>query len=149
MVVLAILMAVGNFDFLTLKQAAQGDEAMASVRVEFDETILKADGETERMPHSFLPLTLALIALWSAAIIFMFKNRIRQMSLLRIQFALIFILIGLMIHRGWMTDYFESDHQMQIGVYIGLPVVLAILNLLALKGVMADEKLVRSMDRIR
>lgn len=148
-VILAVLMAVGNFDFLTITKTTDGGEVVSSVRMEYDETILKWDGESERMPHSYIPLSLALIALWSAAIIFMFKNRLRQMSLLRIQFALIFIVIGLVVYRGWFMEYFDSNFQLHIGVSIGLPAVLIILNYLALQGVSSDEKLVRSMDRIR
>ena len=74
----------------------------------------------------------------SAVTIFLYKQRILQARLCLVGIAVIFAwYIGLAVLQSY------------IATIDGLPMVNAILIFLARKGILDDEKLVRSMDRIR
>jgi len=98
--------------------------------------------------------SLPLVILWVVsmililATIFLFKNRILQMRLSRIN---IFILLGL---GGLIYYYVRSIAKILMGVfsltvYLVFPFIAAILIYLAIRAINKDELLVRSIDRIR
>jgi hypothetical protein len=91
--------------------------------------------------------------------IFIYKKRRVQMRFLRLEFVLLLVGGGCLGYYLWMTDQ-SLTAPMPSYSYIGLilsvvlPVVLIVVfavltNLLALRGVRRDERLVRSIDRIR
>jgi hypothetical protein len=103
------------------------------------------DGETIL---SGLPVMafIILIVLLHFAVIFMYKNRIRQMRVLAFTIILLLGLLGLMfyfLHAGFE----QVDVAYKIPVVF--PVVAAILDYLALRAIGKDEALVRSLNRIR
>ena len=76
--------------------------------------------------------------------IFLFKNRKRQ--------ALV-VLVGMVLNLVWYVLLAVHNHQLD-GAYLlvwsdAFPAVAIILEVLARKGIIKDEKLVRSLDRIR
>jgi peptidoglycan/LPS O-acetylase OafA/YrhL len=81
--------------------------------------------------------------------IFLFKNRSQQKSLARV--AAVFNLIGIAL----AVFFFTQDNVMSSGVTpndgIGLytPIVGFVLILLAVRAIGKDDKLVKSMDRLR
>jgi peptidoglycan/LPS O-acetylase OafA/YrhL len=81
--------------------------------------------------------------------IFLFKNRSQQKSLARV--AAVFNLIGIAL----AVFFFTQDNVMSSGVTpndgIGLytPIVGFVLILLAVRAIEKDDKLVKSMDRLR
>lgn len=94
--------------------------------------------------HSFITLILSsAVGAGSIVLIFLYKNRKRQM-----QFILLALLLALvdiaMLHYG--TKEFTNGHFTIYSIFvIAIPVFLA----LAARGVYKDNKLVKSLDRLR
>lgn len=110
------------------------------------------DGETGELSMPFMALPLVVLALNIAqalGTIFMYKNRKSQMVCCYAQIVAIvveYIVCGALI---WMNCVDGQDVHYQTAFSICLPVVACILILLAHKGIMDDERLVRAADRIR
>ncbi len=98
---------------------------------------------------------IALLILFMAAggltliSIFLFKNRKLQITLTR--FALILnilgIVLGVVLFMQDSPNFGAAEPSEQFG--LGLPVLFIIFGILALRFIHKDEKLVRSMDRLR
>ena len=96
-------------------------------------------------------LVIIIIALGILAIIclFLFKNRKLQFKLS--VFGVIFS-IGFLFLEYFRVESFKKDNLIQTGSYqIGalLPLVMVIFFFLAARGIYRDERLVKSMDRLR
>ena len=89
----------------------------------------------EDMRPSGLTLCLAVISFCN---IFLYKNRVRQAR----------VCLGVML-AGIVYYIFLAIRQPQLGWYSALPMVAVLLLFLARKRIVKDEKLVRSLDRIR
>lgn len=86
-----------------------------------------------------------LVALFSFITIFLYKKRKRQMRFCRFNLFLLFLLIGSGV--GFtLIDQTQPDLPHYGALF---PAFAFIFIWLALRGVRADEKLVRSMDRLR
>ncbi len=99
------------------------------------------------------PLLLLNILVGAMAIgaIFMYKNRITQMKVVRIAILLNIVLIGLIFFvyaKIIETNLLVSpDYMDEAGIYF--PLISLIFLILANRSIMKDEKLVRSVDRLR
>jgi len=100
-----------------------------------------------------LPLFLLniLAGILSLISIFLYRNRVMQMKLVRlaifldvILIALIFFIYGQIVERtlGVSPNYLD-----EIGVYF--PLIMLVFLLLANRFIIRDERLVRSADRLR
>ena len=90
---------------------------------------------------SVLVLALALIT------IFGFRNRPLQKKLCIVQVVLLLVVCGLL---GWCLGSFAAPlSAWSLSAASVFPVVSLILTLLAMRGISKDERLVRSLDRIR
>jgi hypothetical protein len=81
--------------------------------------------------------------------IFMFKNRKRQMMMIRLSIFLLVVEIGLFF-LYYVNSLEEATGGLitpELGIYL-IPVALLFL-FLALRGVIADERLIRSSERLR
>lgn len=96
-------------------------------------------------------LVISIIALGILAIIalFLFKNR-------KLQFKLavfgVILSIGFIVLEYYRVEAFKTTNQIQAGSYqIGslLPIVMVVFFFLAARGIYRDERLVKSMDRLR
>jgi len=112
----------------------------------------QADGAIKEflLADNFL-LVILIIALGILAIIclFLFKNRKLQfkLSVLGVIFSLGFLFLEYI-----KVEDFKKDNLIQTGSYqIGalLPIVMVIFFFLAARGIYRDEKLVKSMNRLR
>lgn len=95
----------------------------------------------------------ALCALLAFVTIWLFKNRLLQMRLL---FAQIVLLVGAQIFSLWYAIGFTNNVKEMSDLAVAtiktptfFPLVCVILTVLAIRGVVKDERLVRSLDRIR
>lgn len=110
------------------------------------------DGQSGKLsyPYYALPVFfLALNAFQSLAIIFMYKNRKMQALNCYVQIVGIVveaIVSGALIYFGCIEGTENSFHA---GFGLSLPIIAMIFLLLAHKGIMDDERLIRSVDRIR
>lgn len=104
------------------------------------------------LPEYFIFPLLAvntMIILLTVLTVFLFKNRRMQLNLLRFSLILLLLMIGSFFFyfvsilekaSGGITNY-------EIGSY--MPLVAFIFYIFAYRGIMNDEKLVRSADRLR
>jgi hypothetical protein len=111
-----------------------------------------ADGAEKvfQLADDFL-LVIIIIALGILAIIclFLFKNRKLQFKLS--VFGVIFS-IGFLFLEYFRVEDFKKDNLIQTGSYqVGalLPLVMVVFFFLAARGIYKDERLVKSMDRLR
>ncbi len=109
------------------------------------------DGNNGKISYPFYAIPLFLLTLnafYSLAIIFMYKNRKTQALHCYIQLLSILVEIiacGALI----MQTSVGEGHTFHAASALSLPIVAMIFILLAHHGIMADERLVRSIDRIR
>lgn len=92
-----------------------------------------------------ISLVLSLVAIFS------FKNRKRQILFSRINFAVVLILLIVMF---WDFNQMEKalpieKSEISYGIGMFLPIVALISLLMAIRFIVKDEKLIKSMDRIR
>lgn len=104
----------------------------------------------ETMKCTYGVVSMAILSALAALVnIFLFKKRKIQVKLGHITtFLILFFYITAAVY------FYSVGNRMGLGIEsvlygIILPVVALIFNLLAIKGIKKDEKLVRSLDRIR
>ncbi|HYF33057.1 MAG TPA: DUF4293 domain-containing protein [Chitinophagaceae bacterium] len=111
-----------------------------------------ADGtkKTFALGDHFL-LVACIIALGALSLIciFLFKNRKAQ---LRLTILTMVLTIGYIFLQYLMIERFKTENAIQSGSYqvaALLPVVMIILLIFAARGIHKDQKLVKSLDRLR
>lgn len=96
---------------------------------------------------------IAVIAILSAILsfiaIFMYKNRIRQIKIASISLFMSLMFYAVFIMYWWFSKDALASQETSISYGLVTPAIAVILNFLAVKAIKADEKLVRSADRIR
>lgn len=102
-------------------------------------------------PLITMPLVafVCIIAILSLSIIFFFKNRKRQLKLIKISILLTIILIvGIfIIYSRVITSQLVVNETFNTGAFF--PLITLLFLVLAYRGVKKDDKLVRSADRLR
>lgn len=127
------------------------DAANASIEV----SILKIDRLANDIPeitvwNSYLIYSLAAVGLLALLALFLFKNRKLQLLLCGFNYLL-------MVGSGFFMYFyiqqgFEAAGQAgtsEMHYLFLLSVLFPVWNFLAMKGILSDEKLIRSMDRLR
>jgi len=89
-----------------------------------------------------------LSALTTLITIFFYKKRALQVKLTWFSSLLALAFIAYTVYLGFDFGT-QFDAQWRPGIVVSLPVIAIILNCLAIKGIKADEALVRSLDRLR
>lgn len=95
---------------------------------------------------SYLPfiILLSVGAASNLVPLFCFKHRMLQMRIL------IFGIVVLLCTQGWMAwNYFSASEGALFNYSYIVPILAAILDILAVRGVVQDELLVRSSSRLR
>jgi hypothetical protein len=102
----------------------------------------------DQMIFNGLPVMgfIGLITLLHIAVIFMYKNRIRQIRVLAFTIILLLGLLGLMFY--FLYAGFENA-EVAYKIPMTFPLIAAILDYLAIRAIGKDEALVRSLNRIR
>jgi hypothetical protein len=88
-----------------------------------------------------------LSSLFSLISIFLFKNRKTQILLNRVNIILNFSLLGIIVYLLLSLPGEASVSEKGIGSF--LPLIVILLLVLANKAIIKDEKLVKSVDRLR
>jgi hypothetical protein len=91
-----------------------------------------------------IPILVAIIIAIAGFSIFLFKNRKLQKGLSLLG---IIISIGLSVYEFLIANDKINNYVVSFG--IALPIISAILFLMAWLGINADEKLIKSVDRLR
>lgn len=95
-------------------------------------------------------LIVALMMVYNLLIMFLYKNRKRQLFFNRVNYVLhgsVIALIYLSLFR--IPNAFESVQEVEYGIGIFMPVASLAFVFLATRGIKKDEALVRSLDRLR
>jgi len=107
-------------------------------------------GQTIGQVENILPLTviLILIALLSLVTIFLYKNRKIQIIVAKAVVAsAVFLLIALSLYGFNVITTFKLA--LSPGLKMFLPVLILLFSILALRGILSDDRLVKSYDRLR
>ena len=111
-------------------------------------------GEVSRFTFmTTFPLLLlnVIIAVLSIICIFLYKSRVRQAKIVRLAILLEIILIALVffVYASIIEENLNAspDYMDEAGIYF--PLISLIFLILANRYIMKDEKLVRSVDRLR
>ncbi len=99
-----------------------------------------------KMPFSIL---LSLLALALVIAIFLYSNRPRQMRFVRGSYLLMLAIIAFMFITDNSVGAYLEGAERTFGLSFVMPLVALVLTVMAERGIRADEKLVRSMDRLR
>lgn len=123
--------------------------AMAKVPL-FSATLTDLSKRTILATESLLAFALIVgIAVMSVVAIFLFKNRPTQHKLAVIGALLSIIVIGLQVY---YIESFKKTNPIQQGTYLWgglLPIAMVILLFMASGAIRKDEKLIKSLDRLR
>lgn len=134
----------------TIFYTAENPTTSEKYNVEYDETEMIAADGTAKEGNTWLVSFAAAIATLSFVAMLMFKNRKLQALLSSFNFLFILGLIVMMYMYSMRMDYFAGQEVSTSFTFAALlPLALMFFNFLAIKGIRKDEKLVRSMDRLR
>lgn len=106
-----------------------------------------AEGTHDFSKGALFALLLATCPI-SVAAIFMYNNRKRQRQLCLINMLCIILWYTLYIYTGFIADNGNSI-QFRVTAIAAFPAASFILNIMARKAILDDEKLIKSVDRIR
>ena len=110
-------------------------------------TVIGADGQSEVIAFAEkLPYLCLMISILTAHVfaLVLFKRRIVQM---RVATIAALLAIGFQIWIG--VDYFTAPDSIVFKVTAVLPLIAGILDIMAVRGIAADQMMVESMSRLR
>lgn len=109
-----------------------------------------SDQEFTIQDHPVLLIIAILGGVITLAAIFQFRNRSRQMVMSRLS-----IVLGILLPLvAFLLVYMEPDVQGELAIYnvgvgLYLPLIAIVCSILAIRFIKKDDKLVKSMDRLR
>lgn len=117
-------------------------DTAGTLRDTSDDTVIREDGTWY---IGVLSILAALVAIYS---ILQFKNRLNQMKLGALNALFMAATLGLSYYKIYQYEgLIEGQGQISLGFY--LPAGAMLLNIIANRFIRKDEKLVKSVDRIR
>ncbi len=151
-VLIGLYLIFGNPVMYHLQSVNEVSGVTERVEISFSK-IEQYQGDAEQgdyVMNSFLLYGLAVITGLAFGAIFMFKNR--KMQLLLCGFNYLFmgamaLLIYYYISEG--KSLMPNAAESALHYIVFLPILFPLWNYLAMRGILADEKLIRSMDRLR
>lgn len=116
--------------------------------VELGDGTTKTLMAAERLTMMLLSLLLIILPLIA---IFLFKNRSGQKKLiwLHILLSLLLLLFFYMAKGDLLNGQTAPINSSRYGLAVGVPLLCIIFDVLAFRGVVADEKLIKSADKFR
>jgi hypothetical protein len=126
------------------------DETGQAIKLTLSGNLTDQSGQSFARVTSLWPLTaiLVFLALMSLVTILMFRNRKIQ---LKLALSVIALSSGLIITLG--VYYYIVTHSFRLSIVPGLnmaiPVLAFVLSILAYRGILKDDRLVKSYDRLR
>lgn len=89
-----------------------------------------------------------IIAVFSVITIFLYKNRSLQIKMSYLLLLLLILVYALYFIFNWKPQPIAEFFR-QIGYSFVFPLIAIVLVYLAIRGIRKDEKLIRSLDRLR
>ena len=102
---------------------------------------------SDNVVFTAIPVLFFLSALLSLIAIMMFRQRLKQIVCNRLNIAINFLLLGIIVYGLLSLPGENQFSEKGIGVFI--PIVVIVFLALANKAILRDEKLVKSVDRLR
>jgi hypothetical protein len=126
------------------------EKAGSIIEITFNGLVRNPDGQSGELINSLLPFSviIVLIPLVSLITLFCFKNRKLQLSLALSVIILTSALIIVSFYYTWKV-YREYEVCIEPGLKAILLFLLLIFAILAYRGILKDDRLVKSYDRIR
>jgi hypothetical protein len=120
------------------------------VEVGYSTTQMTENGSMTEAANTLMSSTILIMAFTALVCIFFFKNRKWQMILASINFLFLFALLYIMYSYSFKIDYFVAGTgETKLTPWSLLPLSILLFNFLGYRGVLSDEKLIRSVDRLR
>jgi len=97
----------------------------------------------------YMIIITAVIALLSLGTIFCFNNRTLQIRVTIFNMLLMlgwYAMAAFLVWKGGLTT---SDNELDLSIVVVFPVISIILDYLAIRGILKDDALVKSYDRLR
>lgn len=143
-------LAIGATIYFPLADAIGGDDSL--ILYTYQVISLVPDSVPDFPVYFIWPMLgiSAFVLLISVIVIFLFKNRMRQLNILRV--AIIFLIVMIALFFFYYTPELERVSGGIIGYRVPgsyLPIAAFIFYILAYKAIVADIKLIRSADRLR
>ena len=102
---------------------------------------------SESLLYKGIPILFIISALFSVVAIILFKQRIKQIICNRLNIAINFLLLGIIVYGLLSLPGENQFSEKGIGVFV--PIAVIVFLALANKAILKDEKLVKSVDRLR
>ena len=99
------------------------------------------------MLYMAIPVLFVLSAVFSLISIFLFRQRMKQIICNRLNIAFNFLLLGIIVYVLLSLPGENQFSEKGIGIFI--PIAVIVFLALANKAILRDEKLVKSVDRLR
>lgn len=97
-----------------------------------------------------LTVTVPLAIIFFVFTISQYKNRLLQVKLTKINYLMLAgIVVGIYLVTTGVIDGMQEGATQKRGVAYYLPLAALVLNFLASRAIMKDEKLIKSVDRLR
>ncbi len=126
------------------------DESGNVVKLMISDSLTGQSGQATGQAANIWPFAaiLILISLLSLIAIFLFKNRKIQLI---VSIIVLILSAGLIIALTWYGFNVISSYNMKIvpGISMTLPLFILIFSVLAYRGILKDDRLVKSYDRLR
>jgi hypothetical protein len=103
--------------------------------------------QSEAVVYRAVPIFFVLSTIISVAVMFLYKNRTKQIIGNRLNIVINFLLLGIIVYRLLILPGEIDISEKGIGVF--MPLMVIVLLALANKAIIKDEKLVKSVDRLR
>jgi hypothetical protein len=103
----------------------------------------------EMLPNKGIEIFLLAIGILAFVSIFLFKKRNVQLVMVMLNYVLILCLFANMYWYSLGMEYTDSESVKSFLPAAISPVALLIFNFLARRGIAKDEKLIKSLDRLR
>jgi uncharacterized membrane protein len=113
--------------------------------------IYSTAGEFDILAISTVPLAIlfTIIIILNLVSIFLYKNRLLQMRVSILNIMLMLGSLGLMYFYIWIAETELNAEAQYTTLMPIIPLISAILTFIAFKAINKDQKLVKSLDRIR
>jgi len=108
---------------------------------------LKDFFQSGELVYLVIPILFILSALLSLVALFLFRQRLKQIICNRLNIAINFLLLGIVVYGLLNLPGENQFSEKGIGVFI--PIAVIVFLVLANKAILRDEKLVKSVDRLR
>lgn len=97
----------------------------------------------------YMIIITAVIALLSLGTIFCFNNRTLQIRVTIFNMLLMLGWYAMAAFLVWKSGYTTTDNELDLSIVVVFPIISIILDYLAIRGILKDEALVKSYDRLR